>query len=62
MMRRSFSSFDSSLRRRLMQRLSQSSSTKRISTTNITHDDASIGANAFKTFLPLLNQLVELPE
>jgi len=60
MMRRSFSDFDAVLRRRLMQRLSK------LPTASITgstkQSDNSIGSAAFEKMLPLLNQLVEMPE
>jgi len=60
MMRRSFSDFDAVLRRRLMQRLTKTAKVARSSP--VEQSESSIGASAFEQVLPLLAQLVELPE
>jgi len=62
MMRRSFSGFDSVLRRRLMQKLQSAPSLGRPSGHELQRNESTIGVAAFEKLLPLLNKLVEVPE
>jgi len=62
MMRRSFSKFDAVLRRRLMQSLNRTPSSTRRVAGEREESDSGPGVAAFHATLPLLNQLLRLPE
>ena len=62
MMRRAFSDFDAVLRRRLIQRLKKTPPTIAPNMVGFDNKQSSIGDEAFQKMLPLLNQLLELPD